>query len=136
MTKPIPSIQKYMHTCPHTIGQEQTILKTKEVMAENSIRHLPVLEGGKIVGLISDRDVHLITSLYGVDPTQVKVKEAMSPDPYTVSPEASLDEVAEEMSRNKYGSAVVVQNGKVVGIFTAVDALRSLAELLHTRLAK
>lgn len=136
MTKPIPSIQKYMSTSPHTIGQEQALEKAKKMMGENSIRHLPVLEGGKIIGLLSDRDVHFLTYLSGLDPSEVKVKDAMSLDPYIVSPDAALDEVAQEMSSNKYGSAVVMQNDKVVGIFTAVDALGALASLLHTRLAK
>lgn len=136
MTKPIPSIQKYMSTSPLTIGQEQSIVKAKEIMGQNSIRHLPVLEDGKIIGILSDRDVHLISYISGLEPSQLKVKDAMSLDPYTVSPDASLDEVAQEMFHNKYGSAVVMQNEKVVGIFTAIDGLSALAELLHTRLAK
>lgn len=59
----------------------------------------------------------------------------MEQNVYVVSPSAPLDEVAAEMARKKYGSAVVMQNEHVVGIFTAVDALTALAELLHTRLA-
>ena len=56
-------------------------------------------------------------------------------DVYSVSPETPLDEVVATMGSKKYGSAVVVQNGKVVGIFTTVDLCRAFAELLHTRLA-
>ena len=62
------------------------------------------------------------------------VSEAMSPDPYTVSPDTLLDDVVATMAAKKYGSAVVMQNHKVVGIFTTVDACRAFAELLHTRL--
>ncbi|MBF0492695.1 MAG: CBS domain-containing protein [Deltaproteobacteria bacterium] len=126
-----------MTTSPHTIiGQEQTIDKAKKMMGELGIRHLPVLDGGKIVGLISDRDVHLVESLSGANPLEVKIKGAMSLDPYLTSPDTPLDEVVSEMASHKYGSAIVVQNEKVVGIFTAVDALKTLAGLLHTRLAK
>ena len=53
----------------------------------------------------------------------------MTPDPYQVKPEASLDEVCEEMAEFKYGCAIETQaNGKVVGIFTAIDALRYLSQ--------
>lgn len=55
---------------------------------------------------------------------------------YAVDPNTSLDVVAEALAEHKYGSAVVLQNGKVVGIFTTNDACRALAELLHSRLAK
>ncbi len=136
MTKPIPSIQKYMTTTPHTINQEQTIDKAKKMMGDFNIRHLPVLDGGKIVGLLSDRDIHLIESLAGVNPLEVKIKDAMSQDPFLCSPEAGLDEVVSEMAANKYGSAIVAQNDKVVGIFTTIDAMNTLADLLHTRLSK
>ncbi|MFO0676308.1 MAG: CBS domain-containing protein [Polyangiaceae bacterium] len=134
MSKPIPTIQKFMTTTPHSIGIDQTLAHAKDVLANNHIRHLPVLEGGKLVGLLSSRDVSLIESLEGVDATKVTVEDAMSWDVYTVSPDSPLDEVAREMAEKKFGSAVVMQNQKVVGMFTTVDACRSLAELLHSRL--
>jgi acetoin utilization protein AcuB len=134
MTKPIPTIQKYMTTCPHTIGDEQTMNKAHQIMREYRLRHLPVMNGGNLVGLLSDRDLNLVETLRDVDPAKVPVSDAMSPDPYTVSPDASLDDVVSTMAAKKYGSAVVMQNHKVVGIFTTVDACHAFAELLHTRL--
>jgi CBS domain-containing protein len=55
----------------------------------------------------------------------------MSRDPYTTTPSAPLEEVARDMADRKYGSAVVVDHGKVVGLFTTVDALRALVVLLR-----
>jgi acetoin utilization protein AcuB len=55
---------------------------------------------------------------------------------YAVSPNTPLDEVATTKAEQKYGSALVVQNEHIVGIFTTVDACRALAELLGTRLRK
>jgi acetoin utilization protein AcuB len=135
MSKPIPTIQKYMTTSPHSIGSDQTLAKAHEMMHKLSIRHLPVLSGGHIVGMLTDRDLHLIESMAGVDPHQSKVDDAMASNVYSVSPETPLDEVVSTMGEKKYGSAVVVQNGKVVGIFTTVDLCRTLSELLRTRLA-
>jgi acetoin utilization protein AcuB len=136
MTKAIPTVQKYMTTSPHTIGEEQPMSVAHRMLRDHNIRHLPVLREGSVVGLVSDRDLHLIETLKDVDPRKVSVGEAMSQDPYVVSPDASLDEVVLTMAEKKYGSAVVAQHAKVVGIFTTVDACRAFAELLHTRLAK
>lgn len=136
MTKAIPTIQKYMTTSPHTIGDDQPMVVAHRMMREHHIRHLPVLRGAKIVGVVSDRDLHMVETLRDVDPSKVLVNEAMSQEPYLVSPDASLDEVVATMANNKYGSAVVTQHDKVVGIFTTVDACRAFADLLHTRLAK
>ena len=136
MSKPIPTLQKYMTTSPHSIGVEQPLSKAHAMMTEHRIRHLPVLHGGKLVGMLTDRDLHLVEALAGVDPTQVKVEEAMATVVYSVSPDMPLDEVVGTMAEHKYGSAVVMQNEKVVGIFTTVDVCRTLAELLRTRLAR
>lgn len=136
MSKPIPSVRKYMSTAPVTIGREQTMSEAHGMMREHRIRHLPVLHGGRIVGIVSDGDLHLVETAQDVDPEKVLVEEAMTPEPYCVGPDALLDEVVGEMARKKYGCAVVLQNHHVAGIFTTVDACRAFADLLHTRLAK
>jgi acetoin utilization protein AcuB len=134
MTKAIPSIQKYMTTSPHSIGGEQTLATAARMMHEHRIRHLPVLSGGELRGLLTDRDLKLVETFRDVDPTKLTVEEAMTEEPYAVSPETPLDEVVSTMAGSKFGSAVVVQNGRVVGIFTTVDACQALSELLKTRL--
>ena len=85
--------------------------------------------------MVTDRDLRFVETLRDVDPTKVTVEDAMVTDVYAVSPEASLEEVVSEMAQHKYGSVVVMQNQKVVGIFTTVDVCRAFAELLQTRLA-
>jgi acetoin utilization protein AcuB len=132
MTKGIPHIDRYMTTSPYSVGQEQKLSQAHKLMRSHNIRHLPVLHGGKLVGVLSDRDLHLIESLRDVDPDRVLVEEAMSPTVYTVAPETPLDEVVKEMAHHKYGCAVVVDNGKVVGVFTTIDAMRVFVEMLET----
>jgi acetoin utilization protein AcuB len=136
MSKPIPSIQKYMTTQPHSIGEDQTMATAHRMMRDHHFRHLPVLKGGKIVGVLSDRDLRLVETLRDVDPNQVRVEDAMTARPYAVTPDAPLDEVVANMARHKYGCAVVMQNDKLVGIFTTVDACRAFAEMLNERLMK
>jgi acetoin utilization protein AcuB len=135
MSKPIPTIQKYMTTAPHSIGVDQTLAYAHEVMRKHSIRHLPVLTGGRLVGLLTERDLGLVESLKDVDPTVVRVGDAMSTSVYAVSPDALLDEVLREMATHKYGCVVAMANHKVVGIFTMVDVCNAFANLLDTRLA-
>lgn len=135
MSKTIPTIQKYMTTSPHTVGADQTLSHAHKVLRELEVRHLPVLRGGELVGMITERDLALVETLRDVDPTVILVEDAMSQGVYTVSPDAPLDEVVSEMASKKYGSAVVVQNHKVVGIFTTVDVCSAFAALLHGRLA-
>jgi len=134
MSKSIPKIQKYMTPHPHTIGKEQKLSIAHEFMSKHQIRHLPVLDGGKLVGILTDRDLRLVESFKDVDPKKLNVEDAMTQTSYTVSPDAPLNEVAAEMAEHKYGSAVVMQSNQVVGIFTTVDAMRALSELLETRL--
>jgi acetoin utilization protein AcuB len=134
MTKPIPTVQKHMTTMPHAIGSDQTLAHAHKFMKTHHIRHLPVLAGGVLAGLISDRDLSLVETLRDVDPRLVRVDDAMSTSVYSVSPDTPLDEVVNTMAERKYGCAVVMQNGHVVGIFTTVDACRTLGELLRAPL--
>jgi acetoin utilization protein AcuB len=136
MTKPIPPIRKYMSTDPYTIGVDQTVAHAHAFMQAHGIRHLPVLSGGALIGLVSLRDLHFIESLRDVDPTTVMVAEAMSTEVYAVSPDAPLDEVVDNMAEHKYGCTVVMDNHHVVGLFTTVDVCSALSELLHGRLSR
>jgi len=135
MSKSIPQIKKYMTTDVQTIGDDQPMSAAHRMMRDQRIRHLPVLHQGRVVGIVTDRDLRLVETLSDVDPTKVAVSEAMTPDPYVVSPDAALDEVVATMAAKKYGSAVISDHGHVVGIFTTVDACSAFADLLTTRLA-
>lgn len=131
--KAIPKVDKYMTTSPHTIGVDQPLSQAHVMMHKYKIRHLPVLQAGKLVGVLTDRDLHLVETLKDVDPGKVTVEDAMTPGPYCISPGAPLDEVAAEMAEHKYGCAVVLDNNHVVGVLTTVDLARVLAETLRQR---
>jgi acetoin utilization protein AcuB len=124
------TIRSFMTPAPHTIGVDQTLAAAEELMRAHQIRHLPVLDGGQLVGMLSARDVAVIRSLPGVNAARVAVAEAMTPHPHALSPDSALEWVAADMAAHKLGSTVVVDKGRVVGIFTTVDALRALQELL------
>ena len=128
-----PTVERFMTHCPHTIGHDQSLSTAHRLMRQYDIRHLPVLQGGKLVGMLSQRDLHFIETLSDVDQDTVAVSEAMSVDTYAVGPRATLRKVAGEMADHRYGSAVVIERERVVGILTTVDGMRALSLILGER---
>jgi acetoin utilization protein AcuB len=122
------TVGRYMTRGPHTIGREQPLAVARQAMRQNKVRHLPVLHGGELVGVLSDRELEMLEAMPGS--SQLTVEDAMVPDTYVTGEDAPLAKVATELARLKLGSAIVVKGSEVVGMFTAVDALRALADAL------
>jgi acetoin utilization protein AcuB len=127
MDKTAP-IAEYMTPVPHTVGSEQTITFAQKLMEKHGIRHLPVLHGGELYGIVSDRDLGLIAGLNEVNPDKTTVEEAMTQEAYTVSKDTPLFTVLEQMLEHKYGSSIIIEGIKIIGIFTTHDALKLLVE--------
>lgn len=125
----VPRVRDWMTVGPWTIGAQQPLVAAHVLMRDHKIRHLPVLEGGHLVGVISERDVQAIEALDTTTPGDTKVEEAMTTDIIVAAPDAPLAEVAGEMARRKAGSVIVAEGDKVLGVLTTVDALRALASL-------
>jgi acetoin utilization protein AcuB len=128
MTKRIV-IEDVMVKTPHTIGQEQSLAVALELMREHGIRHLPVRHAGRIVGMLSERDINFTLRFEKADAAQVKVESAHTAEVFSVPPTTPLSEVAARMARERLGCALVEDEyGKLLGIFTAVDACQVLAQ--------
>ena len=123
-------IAEAMTPSPHTIGRERTLAHAHEVMRAFGLRHLPVLDGGKLVGVLSQRDLYFVEAIAGVDCDVDAVSKALASEIYCVAPGDLVADVARTMGEHKYGCAVVVDRGHVVGIFTATDALALLARAI------
>lgn len=130
MSHPTLTIDEVMSPSPYSIQVDATLSDAHELMRSHHIRHLPVLDGDRLVGMVTERDLHLMETLSDVDPDEVTVGEAMTPDPYAVQIGTNLRDVAIALASRKYGSAVVLDGDRVVGVFTTVDALRVLSHLL------
>jgi len=124
-------IRDLMSKDPCCIQRDEPLRNAHHLMRVRKVRHLPVLNGGQLVGLVSERDLFLLETVRSVDPEKEPVEEAMTERPFAISPETSVREVVDEMLRHRYGSAVVVERGEVVGIFTRADALRALRDSLR-----
>lgn len=123
------AVQSVMTAQPITIGRNESLATAHELMRRHGCRHLPVLEHGELVGVVTQRDLYFLETIAGVDLTEDHVDDAMSVDAYAVPPEAPLAEVSKHMAANRYGCAVVIERGRVIGIFTTTDALRALSVL-------
>jgi acetoin utilization protein AcuB len=128
---PKPTVRKYMTVSPVVITSGKSLAEAHQLMRERKIRHLPVVDDGRLVGLVSQRDLYLLETLKDVDQGTETVEEAMTPEPYTVGPDVALDEVSQTMAEHRFGSAVVVEKGVVIGVFTTTDALAALASILR-----
>lgn len=126
------TVAAWMTKQPHTIGDDQNLAVARERMHHHDVRHLPVLHGGHLVGVVSTRDIAMVEALPGIDITVVTVDEAMAEEPWTVTADTALAQVAAGMAERKIGTAIVVDRhdpDHVVGVFTTTDALRALAAL-------
>lgn len=125
-----PPVSRFMTKSVHTIGRDQSLALAHQLMNKHEIRHLPVLDGGELVGMISQRDLYFVEALDHAQPDQIAVEEAMTQDVFEVAPTTPLSEVLRTMVRTKHGSAIVTQRGHVAGVFTAIDGLEALLEYL------
>lgn len=123
-------IRQFMTQSQHAIGHDQSLKLAHERMQQWGIHHLPVLDGGELVGVLSERDIALLAAISPKKVEETTAEEAMSTEPYAVEPNASIEGVTAHMAEHKYGCAVIMDHHKVVGVFTATDALGLLATLL------
>jgi acetoin utilization protein AcuB len=122
------SIRDVMSTDPVTVAAGATARQAYEIMRDRRIRHLPVVESGRLVGILSDRDLRPILLSPGL--AGATVAELMSEEPATVTPEASVEDAASLLVVRKIGCLPVVEDGRLVGIVTETDLLAVLVELL------
>lgn len=127
----MPPISRYMTRQPWTIDHGATLTAAHELMRSHAIRHLPVTAAGKLVGIVSERDLHLIETLPDADPDEVTVEDAMTEAVYVARPTDEVAEVVDRMAAQKLGSVVVMQDHRVEGIFTSIDALSVLSSVLR-----
>ena len=133
-------VRELMSTELVTLTEDETLEHAQRCMARGRIRHLPVVRSGKLVGLLTHRDLLAASfSIFAeVDHTEqrrifgtVPVVEAMHRDVVTVSPDMALREAARILLQNKYGCLPVVgSSGELLGIITEADFLRLTVRLL------
>ena len=121
-------IRDIMRPEPFTIGDTDTLGSAQHAMRRSNIRHLPVLASGKLVGMLSERDVLAARARAGDDEDNwwaITVHDAMHAPAQTAAPDDSLTEVAGRMAAAKIGAMPVVERGKILGLCTVSDVLEA-----------
>ena len=132
-------VRKKMHKDLFTITKDERMTVAKKILKEKNIRHLPVVDGKKLVGLVTNMDIRKAeaspaTSLeirelhYLLD--KLTVGEIMTRNVITISPDISVEEAAILLHDNKVGCLPVVEDGNLVGIITENDVMEILIEVL------
>jgi CBS domain-containing protein len=131
------TVRDIMARDPTTLGRNDTLDLAEDIMNLGRIRHMPVIDEGNIVGIVSQRDLFrsaLVTALGFGRKTHraviktIKIKEIMTEHVITISPDASVKKAARMMIDQKIGCLPVVDGGKLVGLLTETDILRYFAE--------
>jgi CBS domain-containing protein len=129
-------VRDLMTTRVATVARNDSLGVADDIMEARKIRHLPVVEEGRLVGMLTQRDVfHAgLSNAVGFGEKARKeflktvlVKEAMADEVFTIEPNAGIQEAARKMLEAKVGCLPVVDGGKLVGILTETDLLRVIA---------
>jgi acetoin utilization protein AcuB len=136
MASTIPPVADHMTAAPQVIAPHEPLSTAIRYMDELEIRHLPVVDGAKLVGIVSDRDVELAAELPGIDIDELPVEQVMTPKAFTVRADTPLNVAARAMAARKIGSAVVLEGKAVIGVLTTTDALAALVDLLEGKLPR
>jgi len=131
----MPPVAAAMTPFPYHVQVDDPISEVERLMAEHRIRHVPVQDGGRVVGIISERDLHHLVNpaLPLRDRARIRARDVLRAEPYVVDIHAPLDLVVEEMARRQVGSAIVLRGQRLAGILSATDVCRVLAEILRQR---
>jgi acetoin utilization protein AcuB len=118
-----------------TLGPEASAAEAWSVCQELGIRHLPIVEAGRLVGLVSDRDLRDVSPPRGSGGERdtlgwVRLRDIMSTDLVTIEPLDTIEHAAREIYDRKIGCLPVVAGGELVGIITSSDMMRTLIELI------
>ena len=128
MRKTMP-VREHMRHLPEEIDHREKLSSAIQRMTAHHIRHIPVMDGPKVFGVLSRQDVQDAWLRHGTSARDMRVGDVCTQGALTVSPLATIPDVARQMVAGGVTSALIVDEGMLVGIFTSMDALRVLAEL-------
>ena len=132
-------VQEWMTPAPETAGPECTVLEARRMMDAGGFRHLPVVEQGRVIGIVSDRDLRTIWPSIvlsaGEKETEsqldrIAIRQIMTQKPLVVGPHTSLADATRLLVDHQVGALPVLSGDEIVGIFSESDALRALLAVL------
>jgi acetoin utilization protein AcuB len=120
-------VTNWMTRVPVCIGPRDTLAKAGNLMAAGGFRQLPVVDGGNLVGIVTDRDLRHHNGYL----ESTLVDAAMTTCPVVISPSDPVEVAAKLMIQRKIGAVPVVENGRLVGILSTSDLLKALLNIIQ-----
>ena len=116
------SIRDAMTSNPRSVDTSSTVIEAARLMKEADVGPIPVVDGDRLVGIVTDRDIAIRVVAEGRDPQSVTVGEIASKDLVTVDPQQELDEALRLMAQHQVRRLPVVEeDGRLVGILAQAD---------------
>jgi CBS domain-containing protein len=118
------SIKEVMTSQVKTCEPDATVMEVAKVMAQEDVGPVPIVEEGRLTGIVTDRDIAVRVVAEGRDPSSTTVGEIASRDLVTVSPDDDLDSALEQLAQNQVRRIPVVDGDRLVGIVAQADIAR------------
>lgn len=137
-------VERWMSKKVYAVKPLDSVLHARGVMVEHRVNQLPVMVDGKLVGIVTDRDIRDAfpsafegaspemekrRRLLGTDPKSITVEMVMAEKPLAVAPDATVAEAAQLMRKERIGAVPVLADGHLVGILTRSDLLDALVSM-------
>jgi CBS domain-containing protein len=119
------TVREAMTASPRSIESDQSVVQAARMMANENVGSLPVVGGGGLVGMVTDRDLVVQVLAKGLDPEKVTVAEIASENPVVAEPGESLDSALQRMAKEQVRRLPVVEGGQLVGILAQADVART-----------
>ena len=117
----MPTVREMMTDNPEHVDRDATVQDAAKVMSELNVGAVPVVSGGRVEGIVTDRDITVRVIAESRRPGEVRVHEIASSDPVTVSPNTDMGEAAQLMAQHQVRRLPVVENGQLVGMLSLGD---------------
>ena len=115
------TVREAMTANPRTADRSQSLADVAQIMKAEDVGSVPVVDDGRLVGMLTDRDIVVRAVADGVDAKSINVGDVASIDPVTVAPEEDLDEALRLMAQHQVRRLPVVEDGRLVGILAQAD---------------
>ena len=122
------SIRDVMTSNPTSCEPSTTVVDAAKVMAQEDVGPVPIVDGGRVVGIVTDRDLVVRVLAEGRDPNSTTIGEIASADLVTVQPDSDLNEALNLMAQNQVRRLPVVEGDQLVGIVAQADVARAADE--------
>jgi CBS domain-containing protein len=129
-------VRDLMTQNPRSVRADESVVDAARVLRDENVGSLPVVDGDRLVGMVTDRDIAMRVVAEGRDPSEVSVQEVASRDPVTTEATADLDTALGLMARHQVRRLPVVEQGRLVGILAQADVAGEIGDKQTGRLVE